>query len=279
MRTQESRGSGAGRVRCLVAIIVGLTAVASIEVGSSAAAKRGHSIGLAGDAALLDRHTKDSTGKEDYAAVVRVASSFSDMQNVTVDFKIMQGGTLVDEGTQTAGVRPGGGVVYADFLEPKAGKAGVRYTVKAGIQSLAPGFADDALAAAKIVGRPKFIRDTPTCGMSARVRNASKKVLSESTEIYLVGLRMGKIVAFGPAGLFDDLAPGATKAIADRFHDVREGRPGQGVRRGGRHLTVGASERAGRSVDGTRSRDASSAYRPAAPRRPAGGRRGATVWC
>ncbi len=145
--------------------------------------------------------------------MVRVASSFSDMQNVTVDFKIMQGGTLVDEGTQTAGVRPGGGVVYADFLVPKAGKAGVRYTVKAGIQSLAPGFADDALAAAKIVGRPKFIRDTPTCGMSARVRNASRKVLSESTEIYLVGLRMGKIVAFGPAGLFDDLAPGATKAI------------------------------------------------------------------
>lgn len=199
--------------RCVVAIVVGLSAVASIGVGSSAAAKRDHTIQLAGDAALFDRHIKDTDGNEDYAAVVRVASSFSDMQNVTVDFKVMRGGTLVKEGTQTAGIRPGGGAVYADLLLPKAGKAGVKYTVKAGFQSFAPAFADDALVAAKIVGTPKFIRDTPTCSMSARVRNPSKKVLSDFTKVYLVGLRKGKIVAFGPGSLFDDLAPGATKAM------------------------------------------------------------------
>jgi hypothetical protein len=70
------------------------------------------------------------------------------------------------------------------------------------------------LAAAKIVGKPGFIRDQPPlCSMSTRVQNPAKGELSGLTDVYLIGLRQGKIVAAGSASLFDDLEPGATVAV------------------------------------------------------------------
>jgi hypothetical protein len=64
--------------------------------------------------------------------------------------------------------------------------------VKARFVSFEHAFADDVLAAAKIV-----------------VRNPAKGELSGLTDIYLIGLRQGKIVAAGSASLFDALEPGA----------------------------------------------------------------------
>jgi 2-keto-4-pentenoate hydratase len=49
--------------------------------------------------------------------------------------------------------------------------------------------------------------------MSSRAQNPAKGALSGLTDIYLIGLRQGKIVAAGSASLFDDLKPGAAVAV------------------------------------------------------------------
>jgi hypothetical protein len=198
------------RTRWGAAIVIGLSAVASFGAGPTAAAQRERVIKLIGAPALIDSNVGAGNGKHHFNAVVQVKSSIPDMQNLTVEFDVMQGGKLLRSKTETAGIRSGGGVVSADVVLPPKGT----YSVKARFVSFEHAFADDVLAAAKIAGKPGFIRDQPPlCSMSTRVQNPAKGELSGLTDIYLIGLRQGKIVAAGSASLFDALKPGATVAV------------------------------------------------------------------
>jgi hypothetical protein len=203
MDTREWR-----RARVAGALVIALGAVAAIGTGSSEAAQR--EIRLIGTPVLIDSNIGSGSGKHHFNAVVQVKNTIPDTQDLTVGFDVMQGGKLLRTVTKTSGIRLGGGVVMADVVLPSKGT----YSVKARFVGFKRAFTDDALTAAKIVGKPVFITDQPPgCSLNARVRNPAKDELDGFTDVAMIGLHNGKIVAAGTASLFDDLAAGASTTV------------------------------------------------------------------
>ena len=207
MESHKRFGALVARTVPALAVVVGLFAAAS----GAAAAESGRAAGdlrLIGDAVLLDTNVGQGPGDtlEHYHAVIRVKSTFVDTQNVTVKFIVMQGAKVIKSQTSTAGIRPGGGVVVSDFVLPKKGKR----TVEAQFSGFRPAAVDKALVTARIVGKPKFVRDQiGGCSMTTQLKNPSTDPLIEA-DVYLVALRNGKVVAEGESSVFDAVRPGHT---------------------------------------------------------------------
>jgi hypothetical protein len=79
------------RTAWAAAVVIGLSAVASIGADPTAAAQRDHEIKLIGAPALSDSNVGAGNGKHHFNAIVQVKSSIPDMQNLTVEFEVMQG--------------------------------------------------------------------------------------------------------------------------------------------------------------------------------------------
>jgi hypothetical protein len=208
MEHQAATGARSARARWGAALIIGVASFATTAATASAA-RRDHVLRISGKPVILDSNIRDNR-LHHFNPVVKIQNSFVDTQNVTIEFDVMAGTRLLKTIKATAGIRPGGGVVTSDDSLP----AKHAYSVKARFISFEPAGVDDALVAAKIVGTPQFVRTRPpACSMHAVVRNPSTKTLDGFTAVDLVALRGGKIVAFGAASIFDDLAPGASKSI------------------------------------------------------------------
>jgi hypothetical protein len=206
MESHKRRVALLARIVPALAIILGLSAVAASAAGPTSSSRATGELKLVGEPALIDTNVGQGAGDtlEHYHAVIRVKSTFYDTQDVTVKFIVMQGAKVIKSQTATAGIRPGGGVVASDFVLPKKGKR----TVQAQFSSFKPAAVDDALVAAKIVGKPTFIhRQFGGCSMATQLKNPSADPLLEA-DVYLVALRNGKIVAEGESSVFDAVRPG-----------------------------------------------------------------------
>jgi hypothetical protein len=196
----------------LLGLSLVVVAALSTSSGTADASRAAGILKLVGAPALIDKNIGNGAGKHHFDAVIQVKSTFRDMQNVTVEFDVMQGGKVVHSDSATAGIRPGGGVVSTDVvLSPKATS-----TVRARFTGFAPAFEDDVLAAARIAGTPRFIRnEPPLCSMSTHLRNPAKEDLD--ADVYFIGLRQGTIVASGNTSPFDDVKPGASVTVKVDF--------------------------------------------------------------
>jgi hypothetical protein len=162
------------------------TTSAATTSAATTSGRKGGTVKLLGAPALIH------TSQRYYMAAVRLLNTSDEMKTVTVQFDGLHGSKVLDSQTDVRTIPPGEGLSVSQLELPKGTRARASISVE---ESL--GFDDDAVAATKINGKPKF---TPgqygDCTLSVQIKNASAKKLS-LVGIFLVALRHGKIVSAG----------------------------------------------------------------------------------